>query len=353
MPPQPVSTLTPAVLDEVFVLAVKQSVEGIVIKPLNDLYTQLGAEREVLVEHAQHKWKIVQTNKHVDQVLARIAGILRQKGIGYVLVKGQGVARHYPIAALRKPGDIDLYVGREAYQAAIEAIQPYSDKPLSEQDMHTSMYVEGIDIEIHHSVISHRRTRDGRRLLHWAEEALHPLRSRTETIAATEVNVPSAQAEAMYIFYHAWHHLFHHSGVGLRQMCDLMLTLHADHSQIDAAALERLLRSTRLLHDWRVVAAMLVGFLGMPASEIPLNKEGYQQKAEKLMHIIIEAGNHGKHTYKAMLKHRPEGRITGPLYSMRSFLGRYRRLHAVMPGSARRAMFTYMRDSIARKGQKE
>lgn len=49
---------------------------------------------------------------------------LRKNGIDPVLLKGQGVSRHYPFPALREHGDIDLYVGVENYEKAYDALLP-------------------------------------------------------------------------------------------------------------------------------------------------------------------------------------------------------------------------------------
>ena len=326
-----------------YALAKKQAVEGIIDKRLSEMMAQAGATQELLLQHAQRKWTIVRTNQHVDQVVIKVVNALQQSNIGYVMVKGQGVARHYPTPQLRKPGDIDLSVGTANYQAAIDALLPLAQTEVSEEDKHASLVVDGIDIEIHHSVISQRHTADGRRLQQWAARALAPECSRTIQVAGVNVEIPSENAESMYIFYHAWHHLFHHSGVGLRQLIDWMLTLHDDHAAIDVDKLEALLRKVHLLNDWQTFAALLVRHLGMPAEEVPLYQTGRERRADHLLRIVMQRGNHGEQGYAELLAHRPKSRLRGRLYTMQRFLRLYADLYHVAPRSARNSIAMYLK----------
>ena len=327
-------------------IAVKHAVEGVINKRLNELYLRAGGNKETMQRYALNKWRIVQTNKHVNSVICKTVNTLNEAGMEYVLVKGQGVARHYPTPLLRKPGDIDLYVGQGNSQRAIEALQVLTDDSVSEDDMHLAVHIDGIDVEVHHTVISHRDTHDGCILQEWAEEAMHPKSGRDIVIDDTTVRVPSAQADSLYIFYHAWHHLFHHSGVGLRQIIDWMLALHADEKEIDHTELQNNLKRAHLLTDWQVFGEMLVSYLGMPKEEFPLYKAGYDNRAAQLLNIIMGLGNHGQSAYDLMLSKRPKSGMLGRIYTMKSFLSLYASLYKVSPRSARHSCMSFFKNGL-------
>ena len=327
-------------------LAKKQAVEGIILTRLSEMAVRAGAGEDVVQRYAKNKWTIVMTNNHVNDVAAKVITTLEHAGIGYVLLKGPAVARHYPTPLLRKAGDIDIYVGKEGYHAAVEVLTPLIHGDVELEDKHAGMRIDGIEVELHHSVAAHRYTRDGKSVEQWAKKALHPETARQVCIGETDVNVPSAQAESIYVFYHLWHHLFHHSGVGLRQLSDWMMTLHDDHEAIDTCILEKTLQRFHLLTDWRIFGTLLVEHLGLPVEEFPLYRKGYEKRAERLLKIIMQCGNHGEQGYEELLQNRPQGKLSGRLYTMRKFLGLYKRLYRVSPRSARKSISLYIRNGF-------
>lgn len=58
----------------------------------------------------------------LNNTLVSIVLELRKHGIDPVLLKGQGIAKYYPVPELRQCGDIDIYVGQEKFEKACEVI---------------------------------------------------------------------------------------------------------------------------------------------------------------------------------------------------------------------------------------
>ena len=111
---------------------------------------------------------------------------------------------------------------------------------------------------------------------------------------AGPVTVPPAQFNIFYVFYHAFHH-FMTSGLGLRQLCDLAILLHAYHDRIDVRELESILKEYKLDKEWRLFTGLLTDALGLPEGEAPLHDSSQVPLSGKLLDTIFNDGNFGHH----------------------------------------------------------
>ena len=62
------------------------------------------------------------TGQMLNNALVSIVQELRKHGIDPVLLKGQGIAKYYPLPELRQCGDIDIYAGQEKFAKTCEVI---------------------------------------------------------------------------------------------------------------------------------------------------------------------------------------------------------------------------------------
>ena len=178
---------------------------------------------------------------------------LRDHGIEPILLKGQGLARYYPVPELRQCGDIDLYVGEENYEKAYEALKgvvtEIDDKENIRRGLHFHAKIHSILLEIHHEV---------EYVFKKSYEKL--FRSKVQTgltgdlpvlnFGDSAVSVPEVSFNAFYVFYHLWRH-YMVSGVGLRQLCDWMLFLNAKKDEIDLEYLEAFINEMNLMDAWQ------------------------------------------------------------------------------------------------------
>ena len=98
------------------------------------------------------KLNIERSHVKLNSVLNLVVEALTAQGIPHIILKGQGVAQNYPNPTSRTCGDIDLYVRIENYATAINTLHPLSNNPekkLEETIKHASVFIQGIDIEIH------------------------------------------------------------------------------------------------------------------------------------------------------------------------------------------------------------
>ena len=256
--------------------------------------------------------------------ISAVASLLAANGISVVLLKGQGLARYYPKATLRECGDIDLWVPEGDYPRSCELLLEY-EKGLGEvayhqSDKHFHLRRGYVIVELHRraEVLTSPRLDALYRLME-----LDGLTRNTvpRDFCGEAVSTPADTFNALYVFLHAWDH-FTGYGIGLRQICDWTMFLHARAGTLDLAALRESLTALGLMRPWQVFGALAVDVLGLPASEMPFYQARFARRGRNLFDLIIEEGNFGKE--RSVRKHRNSGtvakksRTVGALF-MRAF----------------------------------
>lgn len=116
-------------------LAREQTVVGLISDGVS-AQKRYGAQLSMPFEDARQL--MVQTigveraNARLDAVVAELAGIFKDNGISYCLIKGQGTAQNYLHPGHRSPGDIDFLLDDENYRRASEVLAPMAEKLLPE-----------------------------------------------------------------------------------------------------------------------------------------------------------------------------------------------------------------------------
>ena len=237
------------------------------------------------------------THNLLNNTLVKVVETLRAGGVESVLLKGQGLARNYPVPELRQCGDIDLYVGLENAGRAHDLLAPVAakidGKDLIEVSKHYHVTMPGgVEVEIHRFTDNHLTAR-----LEATYQSASDRGTSTGLVAydfaGTAVNTPADDFNAFYIFNHLFHH-FLTSGIGLRQFCDWMLFLHGRKGRLDLEYLHKLLTDMDMMKPWKAFGCVLVKQLGMDEEEFPFYDGGYEYKAEKIIRRVLDEGNFGK-----------------------------------------------------------
>lgn len=294
----------PAVVDadfkdwgEVFALAKAQSVLALVgHASLNNANV-----REKLPAGMAEKLKAfvmanVATHNMLNGTLARVVNMLNEASMEYVLLKGQGLARNYPVPELRACGDIDVYVGSKNYVAACDKLGSIATwrqelDPLKDVK-HYDIMIGKTTVEIHRFSDVNASPRYNRIYQKYSDKGLSE-NLRVLQIAGMPVNTPADDFNAFYIFNHLWHH-FMTSGIGLRQFCDWMLFLHKYKTDINLQNLEKILKEMDMMKPWQCFGCVLVDVLGMPAEEFPFYDKSKSGKVKRIMKFVIKEGNFGR-----------------------------------------------------------
>lgn len=235
------------------------------------------------------------THSMLNTTLVRVVNMMNEAEMDYVLLKGQGLARNYPVPELRACGDIDLYVGSANYLKACDLLGAIASwhqdgKPINNVK-HYDIMIGKTTVEIHRfsDVIS--TSKYDKIYQKYSDEGLSR-NLRVQQIAGISVNTPADDFNAFYIFNHIWHH-FMTSGIGLRQFCDWMLFLHKHKDEIDLGRLEKFLMDMDMMKPWQSFGCVLVDVLGMPEEEFPFYNSRMAGKSRKIIKHVIREGNFG------------------------------------------------------------
>lgn len=271
------------------------------------------------------------TGQMLNNALINIVLELRKHGIDPVLLKGQGVAKYYPMPELRQCGDIDVYVGQDNFAKACEVIGEMSSPEDHQGDIpslkHFHTRIGHAFIEIHRYTDVYWPKRYDRVYQKISDAGMHsdlvPL-----DFAGVPVMSPSVDFNVFFIFNHFWHH-FIADGVGLRQLCDWVRLMHANHGKINLDYLSDVLGKMRLMKEWQVFGYIAVNTLGLPADEMPFYDPKYKKTADKVLELIMLEGNFGMENRKDYK--RPKGYVAGKWYSFKKRFGRNLRVLSIFP----------------------
>ena len=315
--------------EAIFRLAQQQTVEAVVYDGLLMLPADLYPEPPLLRQWCARMARIEQSHELINQGLAEVTTRLQEEGVHPVLLKGQGVARNYPLPHHRHCGDIDLYIGAREYKRVCRIVQQWGIDPAgnSENSRHYDFRFKGIIVELHRVAQRLNNPFRNRTFQRWTTRHLAADQVKKEHVGETEVWLPPANFDALYIFSHAFQH-FMQGGVGLRQFCDWARYLHRFNHDINREALTRDLTAFGLMHAWRLFSPVAVEYLGLPEEEMPLYTPCSPRKTNTILGHILKDGNFGFH---GQASQPPKGYLGKKLHSLKRIQKRLWKLFPLFP----------------------
>lgn len=288
------------------------------------------------------------TADRLNILIAETVTRLTDAGIRPVLLKGQGLASYYPSPRLRQCGDIDLYVGCKDYRRSYDVLKPFAahidDVRKLDIGIHFDANVGGLDIEVHRFTEIYP-TRRLDRIYQAASDKGMIEDTVSMDINGVEVRTPSDVFNAFYIFAHMFRH-FLYEGVGLRQICDWMMFLHARKDHIDVEALREIVASMDLLKPWQTFGCLLVDKLGFPAEEFPLYDSSYSVLVDKVAGRILDEGNFGKK--RDIFTNKGESYIINKARSFFSHFVRVYEMFSIFPRHSFRQLWHTLGEAVER-----
>ena len=276
-------------------LAEEQSVVGLVTAGLERV-KDVVVPQEELLQFIGETMQIEQQNCMMNSFLSDLINKLRQNNVYALLIKGQGIAQCYEKPLWRASGDIDLLLDSNNYEKAKRLLTSIAERVDAEivSIKHIGMAIDGWEVELHGTLFSRLGKRIDRVIGKAQSRSLGAGEVRVWRNGDTDVFIPSADNDVIFVFTHIMRHFFI-EGIGLRQICDWCRLLWTFRDRLDLNLLESRLRNAGLMSEWKAFAAVAVVFLKMPADVIPFYSEDkkWNQKAERLFSIIIETGNFG------------------------------------------------------------
>lgn len=247
----------------------------------------------------RHVFANLQRRERQNCLLTDLVTLLRSNDIEPVLLKGYSSALLYPNPDMRDYCDVDLYIGEQNYDRMIPVIRAAYPSAHWFSEEHAGLHFTMVlDERLDLIAEMHRVAMELTPMIH-ADSAFQLFtrqemnRTRSIGLKGVSVSVPSLTFDALYVFLHLWHH-FASCGVGLRQLADWMLALHAARREEQlAATLEPLLRQMHMLDIWQAFGWVLVNRLGLPENEFPLYKKVARQ-GEQLYRQLLLDGHCGR-----------------------------------------------------------
>lgn len=303
--------------------AKSQSVLGIVADVmLSDSRIASAMSQELQTKIKTFIMSNMMTHGKLNGVLVKVVEELSCAGIASVLLKGQGLAQYYPKPELRQCGDIDLYVGLDRYADSYDVLRPLAseidDKKSLEVGKHYDFFVGKVAVEIHRYSDRYPTSRLDRI---YQEVSLDGLNRNLVPMqfGGQQVNTPSDDYNAFYIFSHLFHH-FLINGLGARQLCDWMLFLRSRAEHIDMQRLNDTLTRLDMLRPWQAFGCVLVKYFGMPQEMFPFYDPSQEHKAEKIVRRLMDEGNFGKE--RDVYKKRGTNYLINKTWAMFAHIGR-------------------------------
>ncbi len=286
--------------DSILSLARKQSVMGQVYSQIEQLPS--APSKGVMMQ--LHTLTTLNRKMQQRQLLCLQELCARFRAVGIeraVLLKGIGVSANYIDPGVRQCGDIDIYVGKQHYEAACSAAQSWSESTYDRKSKslkHFHFSFGGIPVEIHRIAISSSKiSRNSSSFDAWCCRALEGEGVREVEIEGVKVTLPPYNFDAIYIFFHAWSH-FCTYGISFRQICDWARYLTVFQSEIDQQQLAKDIEYFGLTKPWGFFAALAVEHLGASPEVFATFDPSQQWHTEHVAARIWEGGNFGFYSNK-------------------------------------------------------
>lgn len=288
---------------EVYRLAEEQSVVGLIAAGLEHVI-DVKVPKKDLLSFAGYAVQLEQTNKAMNEFIAKIVKEMRRREIYTLLVKGQGIAQCYERPLWRACGDVDLFMSDDNYDKAKEYLSGLAQRVDDEYVMrkHLEMSIDGWSVELHGTLRGDVLTRMDRGIDEVQKRVFYDGNVRSWANENTLVFLPAPNEDVILIFTHFLQHFFV-EGIGLRHVCDWCRLLWRYRGELDLRLLERRLKSMRLMSEWRAFSALAVDYLGMPVEAMLLysDKRKWYKKAVKVLGFILMTGNFGHNRDRSYL----------------------------------------------------
>lgn len=326
----PHGLLTEANWQEQLKIAKKQTVSGMLHEAVLKLPESHRPSAAIIAKLKGYVTYYEDMNALLNKQTCEIFRVYKEMGYHPILLKGQGASVHYPKPSIRVFGDIDVFVpdGDDRLKAWIEE---QADKIMIDpRRSHVFAFSwHGVTIENHFCLVRFYNKKLFANMESIVKEAaLEEFYPDFVEINGKKIEVLPPTIGLLYHIVHFSRHLIV-SGVGVRQLCDIMLHIHCLHDKIDREKLRRWIDEMEIGRMANAVAAACVKYLGLPAEEVPFDYKNNEwgDKADELMHIVMEGANSG---YWKML-----GKKQKPWKRFKLYLQQQFRIYPFMPREVR------------------
>lgn len=287
---------------ELYTLARKQALTGVLSKAIESLPDEQRPPREVTLKWIVAAEQIKQNNSHLNQAAAKVRTFWEVNGFQNCILKGQGIAQLYPNPELRVPGDIDIWINGKR-KDIISLIRKHSKSSHAVYHHIDGLQIDGVEVETHFTPSFMNNPFANRRLQRWIAESASLQFSLETEVDGQYIHTPTLAFNRVFILHHIYRHFFY-EGIGLRQMMDLYYVLKQGFTKNEQEETIRIYNKLNLYKFARAAMYVLQEFFGLPKEFCIVPPD--ESYGRVLMSEIISGGNFGQ---AAILKTRKETRI--------------------------------------------
>lgn len=233
-------------------------------------------------------------NDTVNRFARTLFHKVNSTGIPATMVKGQALARLYPVPGHRQPGDIDILVRPQDYTAIKDILVGKATAVDVEhaEILHQGMSFGSIEVEVHGSISTLMSVGLDKKLEFLTEEMFREGDFVVEEFSGEPVKTPSVLFNAVYILIHFLHHYWS-GGVGLRQLSDWGIYVNRHFDEIDRDRLESILHELGIMRLWQTFAGLSTTWLGTDKDRFPFWTDRYSRKYKRILRYMFKSGNFG------------------------------------------------------------
>lgn len=282
---------------QVLNLSEEQSVVGLVAAGLEHV-ADGKPPKAIVLQLVGKALQLEQRNQAMNDFISSSVEAMRKEGIHSLLVKGAGLAQCYERPLWRSCGDIDFFFSQDEYDKAVDFFLNQENAKEVQNAHYTKSFgvvIEPWFIEIHGTLRNGLSTKMDKEIDAVQREQFEGKKARSWENGKTVVCLPSPDNDVFLVFVHFVRH-FYKEGVNLRQLCDWCRLLWKYRSELDAHILEKRIKRSDLMGEWRAFAALAVDYLDMPVDAMPLYSadKKWHVKGEKIMSYILDRKESGK-----------------------------------------------------------
>ena len=223
----------------------RQGVAAFVLTALNDLATK--PEKALLLKWISLSLFIEKNYKKQEKAAEMLSRAFAKHGIRTLVLKGLAISQCYPIPYYRHCGDADIFLvkdGKSACEEGNRIVESLGSVVDRDYYKNSSFTFNGLHVENHIFCTQIRGNKKAKSLERILEDML--FYEETERISETELEIPCAMFNALFLTEHAKNH-FLREGISLRHVCDWMMFRQKNADSLDWNAFEETAKRFGLL----------------------------------------------------------------------------------------------------------
>ncbi|WP_437920467.1 nucleotidyltransferase family protein [Sphingobacterium sp. LRF_L2] len=278
--------------EQLFTLAIQQTVEGLVFDGMQKLPKEYFPPRSLLLRWTVRIDAIERRSLWMNGILDEQACFFEENNIHAVLLKGQGLAQCYANPLRRVTGDVDWYFPNLTENRMLyKKLEQQGIKATKSAGFSYSFLWKNCETESHERLFDLHNPFIQKLLRRLERE--EKLNKQFLALDKSKIILLSPQLTFIQVNAHILKHLLAF-GIGIRQLCDSARVCYTYSRVVDGENLRKRYKQLGILKWIDVLHALLVDYLGLEEQDLPFERD-QNIRADWMMEEILVAGNFGFH----------------------------------------------------------